>query len=134
MTVIPVNIVAEMLTGYGTRRHVLGTGSLDSSQHENPLYALRQISSVLREIADYWDAGLDAPQEETMTDRVSLGQVAYEAYTDFSGGKSLVTGEALPTWDDQTPERQEAWDVAAHAVARVATAADLKETTKTEDT
>lgn len=49
----------------------------------------------------------------------TLGQVAYEAYIDFSEGKSLVTGEPLPTWDDQDPVRQVAWDVAAHAVARV---------------
>lgn len=49
----------------------------------------------------------------------TLGQVAYEAYIEFSDGKSLVTGESLPTWHDQDPVRQQAWDIAGHAVARV---------------
>jgi hypothetical protein len=55
-----------------------------------------------------------------ITGRRSLGQVAYEAYIAFSGGKSLVTGESLPTWADQAPNRQTAWEVAALTVARVA--------------
>lgn len=48
----------------------------------------------------------------------TFGRVAYDAYLRYSDGKSLVTGEALPTWDKQTPDRQAAWDAAADEVVR----------------
>jgi hypothetical protein len=46
----------------------------------------------------------------------SLGQVAYEAYCEFSKGKSLVSGAYLPSFEAQAPEIQKAWDAAAAAV------------------
>lgn len=48
-----------------------------------------------------------------------LGQVAYEAYFEASNGRSLVSGAQLPVWGGQDPDIQQAWDCAAHAVARV---------------
>ena len=45
----------------------------------------------------------------------SPARAAYEAYRDKSGGKSLVTGEALPWFDDLKPDIQDAWRVAAQA-------------------
>ncbi len=48
----------------------------------------------------------------------SLGQVAYEAYFDYSDGKSLISGAALPVWDVQKSEIQQAWEAAAAAVVK----------------
>jgi hypothetical protein len=45
-----------------------------------------------------------------------LGKIAYEAYCKFSGGKSLVSGEQLPTWDNQDSKIRDAWRAAAQAV------------------
>jgi hypothetical protein len=44
------------------------------------------------------------------------GQVAYEAYVSFSGGVSLVSGAALPSWAEVGAEIQMAWNMAAAAV------------------
>lgn len=75
--------------------------------------------------------GLD-PQEQTQTeppaiaettevnpadtDVTDLGQVAYEAYCAASDGKSLISGEVLPGWDEQAPEIRAAWRAAGRAV------------------
>ena len=47
------------------------------------------------------------------------GQIAYEGYTGHTGGKSLVSGEPLPLWDDVTLEIKQAWEVAAASVSNV---------------
>ena len=46
----------------------------------------------------------------------NLGQIAYEGYCASSGGKSLISGAALPTWGDLKPEIRTAWEAAAAAV------------------
>ena len=46
-----------------------------------------------------------------------LGKIAYDAYFNHSGGKSLISGAPLPTWEDQAPEIEAAWQAAATAVA-----------------
>jgi hypothetical protein len=43
------------------------------------------------------------------------GQVAYEAYAEHTGWKSLATGDALPAWADLQPEIKEAWEKAGYA-------------------
>ena len=45
----------------------------------------------------------------------TLGQVAYEAYRASTGGVSLVSGDRLPSWEDQAPEIQAAWEAGAQA-------------------
>lgn len=45
-----------------------------------------------------------------------LGKVAYEAYCQQTGWKSLATGQDLPKWVDLRAEIKEAWDISAHAV------------------
>lgn len=45
-----------------------------------------------------------------------LGRGAYEAYCQSVGGKSAITGDPLPAWEDQRPEIREAWRAAADAV------------------
>jgi hypothetical protein len=57
-----------------------------------------------------------------------LGQAAYEAYLAASGGKSLVSGEALPTWDALTDAIRSAWEAAGKA-ARTAPARKLADGT-----
>ncbi len=49
---------------------------------------------------------------------VGLGRIAYEAYSASVGGKS-VTGQKLPSWDEQVTDKHEiaaAWCAAAQAV------------------
>ena len=45
----------------------------------------------------------------------SSGQVAYEAYVESCGGKS-IRGEEQPTWDGQAPQIRKHWESAARAV------------------
>lgn len=45
-----------------------------------------------------------------------MGQIAYEAYCEQSGGVSLISGAKLPCWDEQKLEIKEAWAAAALAV------------------
>lgn len=44
------------------------------------------------------------------------GALAYMAYRENAGRKSLVTGAELPRWEDLPPEIQRAWLAAAAAV------------------
>jgi hypothetical protein len=46
-----------------------------------------------------------------------LGVIAYNAYKASSDGKSLISGDDLPKWDNLPPSIQEAWTAAAMAVA-----------------
>jgi hypothetical protein len=41
---------------------------------------------------------------------------AYEGYVIGAGGRSLISGEPLPSWPDLGPELREAWRAAADAV------------------
>ena len=50
-------------------------------------------------------------------DEKPLGQIAYEAYCAKTGGRSLVSGAALPGWYALSISIREAWMVAGHAVA-----------------
>jgi hypothetical protein len=47
---------------------------------------------------------------------VDLGRIAYEGYRTMTDSRSLVSGAALPAWEDQTPQIREAWRGAADAV------------------
>jgi hypothetical protein len=47
-----------------------------------------------------------------------LGKIAYDAYCEQTGGKSLITPDRLPAWEDLQVQIQEAWRAAADAVAR----------------
>ena len=55
--------------------------------------------------------------ERTMSD-FQLGQVAYTAYRDHTGGKSLITGDEIPTFVNLRVDMQNAWIAAAQAVAK----------------
>jgi len=70
--------------------------------------------------ADY-DAGTEALVGALVVLRgpeKSTGEVAYSAYFVACGGKSLVSGAELPSWDEQAEEIRAAWQAAADAVAR----------------
>jgi hypothetical protein len=45
----------------------------------------------------------------------SFGNIAYDAYCDHTGGKSLISGAELPLWRELDHGIKEAWDVAAVA-------------------
>lgn len=45
----------------------------------------------------------------------SVGQVAYEAYFEVSDGRSLATGQTLPTWEETSDEIRTAWEEAGKA-------------------
>jgi hypothetical protein len=46
-----------------------------------------------------------------------LGKIAYDAYLASTGGVSLVDGAELGKFEDQDPQMQVAWEIAAKAVA-----------------
>ncbi len=46
----------------------------------------------------------------------SDGQIAYEAYCEHTGWKSLVSGSDLPVWAVLNSNIKTAWEVAAAAV------------------
>lgn len=47
----------------------------------------------------------------------TYAQIAYEAYRNHTGGKSLATGQDIPEWADLAHVIQEAWSAAATEVA-----------------
>ena len=47
-----------------------------------------------------------------------LGKIAYEAYCENTGWKSLVSGATLPPWSELNLSIQVAWGAAASAVAK----------------
>jgi len=51
-----------------------------------------------------------------MTPAKTPGQIAYEGYYEYSGGKSLVSGATIPHWPDMPKAIREAWEAAAMAV------------------
>lgn len=63
-----------------------------------------------------WPDGRPVLASET---REFYGSLAYKAYCDSSGGRSLVSGERLPAWELISPAIRAAWCNAAH-VAREA--------------
>lgn len=46
---------------------------------------------------------------------MTAARKAYEAYCDYTGGKSLVTGDKLPMWSELKSEIRNAWHAAAKA-------------------
>jgi hypothetical protein len=53
----------------------------------------------------------------TMNDS-RLAKIAYDAYSEQTGGVSLISGDKLPEFDALKTSIQTAWMVAAAAVAR----------------
>lgn len=50
----------------------------------------------------------------------TIGEYAYEKYREFSGGKSLVSGQEIPPYEGLPAEIKGAWEYsAAHLVAAV---------------
>lgn len=45
----------------------------------------------------------------------SFGQIAFEAYSQSTGGKTY-DGRDIPTWDELTERIQQAWEAAAQAI------------------
>ena len=57
----------------------------------------------------------------------TTGEIAYQAYCKYSKGKSLVSGDTLPTWKYLSPEIRTAWNLAGDAVAEAMGIEDQKE-------
>ena len=49
-----------------------------------------------------------------------LGRAAYEAYCGATDGRSAVTGDLLPSWDEQAEPIRLAWIAAAVTADRAA--------------
>lgn len=64
--------------------------------------------------------------EDLATWPVEPAQAAYQAYSEGAGGRSLVSGQPLPTWQDVKPEVKEAWRAAAAALVRPGLKAEVK--------
>lgn len=78
------------------------------------------VVRVRRRVAEQTMHTHQAGAGETPTGHAVLtksnGRVAYEGYFAKCGGKSLISGAPLPSFDAQKPEIQEAWEAAAAAV------------------
>ncbi len=64
---------------------------------------------------------------------IEFGKIAYDAYSQASGGKSLITAQTLPDWDDLPRAIRAAWQEAARAVhgaTREAVASQQRRTTR----
>ena len=49
---------------------------------------------------------------------MQLARVAYEAYANHTGWKSLATGQGLPQWDQLSEAIKDAWNTSAECVAK----------------
>ena len=47
------------------------------------------------------------------------GRAAYKAYFDAVGGRSVVSGDPLPFWDQMESNTREAWRAAADAAVMI---------------
>lgn len=47
----------------------------------------------------------------------TLGQIGYEAYSDMTEHRSLVTGDELPGWSHLAHDIRNAWELAAATIA-----------------
>jgi hypothetical protein len=52
---------------------------------------------------------------------LTLGRAAYDAYCMQTGGRSLVSGDDLPSWDTLDSKYHDAWITAARAVENLVT-------------
>ena len=59
----------------------------------------------------------------------SIGEIAYEAYRKFSGGKSLVSWQDIPEFAALSVAIRNAWEAAADAVVVHVGRADLASAT-----
>ena len=55
--------------------------------------------------------------EEKNEKNLSLGEVAYRGYCRYTGGKSLISGDSLPLFENLRTELKCAWITAAGDVA-----------------
>jgi hypothetical protein len=55
-----------------------------------------------------------------------FGRIAYDAYASQTGGKSLATGDDLPSWDDLGDEYKTAWIASAQTVRAQATVRQIE--------
>ena len=60
-----------------------------------------------------------------------LAKIAYAAYSQQTGGVSLISGDKLPDFWKLRPEIQDAWDAAAEAVFTVLDRAKERSDAKT---
>lgn len=58
------------------------------------------------------------------SDQLTLGNIAYNAYCTTTNWKSLISGQDLPSFGQNKPEIQDAWEKAAQAVAGAVGRAD----------
>ena len=57
-------------------------------------------------------------RRRTGDDPERFGRAAYTGYVSSTGGRSAITGEPLPEWEEQAPGIRVAWCSAANAVRR----------------
>jgi len=72
-------------------------------------------------------SGANPWNEGVAKDMNDLGKLAYTAYCQSSGGKSLISGAKLPEWVGLQENIQTAWTAAACAVAKFIDPDSLKD-------
>jgi hypothetical protein len=71
-----------------------------------------EVSENHQHVAAFW-AQLGRLLAERPEHREARGRVMYERYADHADGRSAVTGEPLPAWDEAEEEIREHWRHAA---------------------
>ena len=104
----------------------------DYADGDNPGYFTGQWNPDTSELRLKYEPDMDpdAEAEYRLTEHIfrygaqarvggrPTGEVAYSGYFTACGGKSLISGAELPSWDEQSEEIRAAWQAAADAVLR----------------
>ena len=102
----------------------------DYADGDNPGWFSGQWNPDSRELVVRYEPDNDSDPEYRLTEHVfrlgaqarvggrPLGETAYSGYFVACGGKSLISGADLPSWDEQSEEIRAAWAASADAVRR----------------
>jgi len=102
----------------------------DYADGDNPGWFSAQWNADTSELRIKYEADVESSPGYRSTEHVfrygaqarvggpSLGEAAYVGYFKACGGKSLVSGAPLPSWDEQSAPIRAAWESAAGAVRR----------------
>lgn len=76
------------------------------------------------------DEQVNTQPVENADRRRSLGEIGYDAYKEATGGKSAVSGADLPHFTNTNEKVQNAWEVAALAIASAVQLEGANDTSK----
>lgn len=79
-----------------------------------PVYGQYGIDTMAEIIAILEKESMAAPGVTEHLEKI--GRIAYEGYCEYTDGKSLISGQPLPKWEDLRREIRNAWECSACTV------------------